>query len=350
MRLKSLAAVLFIALAVGTSSCGSNDSAEIHDSSPSLSVETYEVRLVSEPARMEVTGEARSRNRIEIASKISGRILELPVTEGSRVRRGDLLVKLDAPELTSALLQARAAEEAAHLEWQTATRQAERYRRLAAGEVVTARDLELALVAEAGTKAGYERARATTEMSRRNQEYAELRAPRDTRVVSRRIREGDLANPGQPLLVLEDDSRPEVRVTLPTQLEWSVTAGDPAEIRLVSSSQLSISATVDRVAPAADHHTFEVFLTTDSLSVPSGTYVQVAFLGEPTEVIRVPEEALVRRGPLTGVSVVREGMVTLRWLRMTPDGRVTAGLKPGEHVVLNPPNQIQAGQQVEVIS
>jgi len=350
MRLKGLAALLFIALAMGASSCGNSDSAENHEAQLPLAVETYEVHLATEPARMEVAGEARSRNRIEIASKISGRVLELPVTEGSRVRRGDLLVKLDAPELTSALLQARAAEEAAHLQWQTASRQAERYRRLAAGEVVTERDLELALVAEAGAKAGYERARAVTGMSRQNHEYAELRAPRDTRVVSRRIREGDLANPGQPLLVLEDDYRPEIRVTLPAQLEWTITAGDPAEVRIDPSSPLTISAAVDRIAPSADHHTLEVFLSADSLSVPSGTFVRVAFLGGPTEVIRVPEQALVKRGPLTGVYVVHDEVVTLRWLRMTPDGRVAAGLKPGEHVVLDPPSLIEAGQQVEVIS
>lgn len=348
MKLRGPAALLILALAMGTSSCGNNDSPEPPGSEPRLSVETYEVQFTLEPARMEVTGEARSQNRIEIASKISGRILELPVTEGSRVRRGDLLVKLDAPELTSALLQARAAEEAAHLEWQTATRQAERYRRLAASEVVTVRDLELALVAEAGAKAGYERARAATEMSRQNHKYAELRAPRDTRVLSRRVREGDLANPGQPLLVLEDDFRPEIRATVPAQLEWTITAGDPAEVRLVSSSQLSIPASVDRVTPSADHHTLEVFLRADSLNVPSGTYVRVAFLGHPIEAIRIPDTALVQRGPLTGVYVVHEGMVTLRWLRMTPDGRVAAGLKPGEHVVQNPSSLIKAGQHVEV--
>lgn len=350
MKLRGPAAVLIIALAMGITSCGNKHSAESPDDRPPVVVETVQIQVVSEPARMEVAGEARSRNRIEIASKISGRITELAVTEGSQVRRGDLLVRLDAPELTSALVQAKAAEEAAHLEWKTATRQAERYRRLAAGEVVTARDLELALVAEAGAKAGYERARAAAEMSRRNNEYAELRAPRDMRVVSRRVREGDLANPGQALLVLEDDFGPEIRVTLPAQADWPVSPGDPAEVRPVSSSSQAIPATVDRVNPSANNHTFEIFLSADDLDAASGTFVRVALLGQPTEVIRVPDEALVQRGPMTGVYVVNDARVSLRWLRMTPDGRVAAGLSPGEHVVVNPPHLLEAGQRVEVIS
>lgn len=351
MNVKGLAALtLMVALMPGITSCGSEKPAEGLHPGPVLPVETVEIRLITEPSRLELAGEARSRNRIEIASKVSGRIVELLVTEGSRVARGDLLLRLDAPELTSALAQARAMEEVAHLEWMTATRQAERYRRLATGEVVTARDLELALVAEAGARARYERARAATEMNERNLGYAELRAPRNARVVGRRVREGDLANPGQSLLVLEDDSTPEVRVTLPAHLKWPVIAGDRAEIRLISDPDRVIAAAVDRISPSADNYTFEIFLNADGLDVPTGTFVRAVLLGEPTEVIRIPDHALVKRGPLTGVFVVQEGRAVLRWLRMAPDGRVSAGLSPGEHVILNPPSLLEAGQPVEVIS
>jgi RND family efflux transporter MFP subunit len=292
----------------------------------------------------------RSRNRIDVASKIAGRVTNLPVTEGSRVRRGDLLISLDAPELASAAAQAKAEETSALLAWKTAERQAARYRRLAAGEVVTERDLELVLVAEAAARAGYERAQAGSRMSEQNLAYAELRAPRNARVIRRQVREGDFATPGQPLLVLEDDEDPEVRVTLPAQLDWSLTAGDSASVVLRGDPVSVVVARVDRVTPSADGHTREAFLRAPGLEALSGTFVQVVLYGTPTEVLRVPEAALIHRGSLTGVFRLDGERLGLTWVRLTEDGRVAAGLAPGDRVVLSPAGTLEGGQRVEVAS
>ena len=337
-------------LAGGSLSCGGDPEAAATSEDPAARVQVITLTASIEPARLDLAGEVRTRNRIEVASKIGGRVTDLPVTEGSRVRKGDRLIRIDAPELASAADQAKAQESAALLEWKTAERQAARYRRLAEGEVVTERDLELALVAEASARAGYERARAASRMSEQNLAYAELRAPRDGRVVRRHVREGDFANPGQPLLVLEDDEFPEVRVTLPAQLDWPLAAGDTAAVMVLDRDTRTIAARVDRVSPSADGHTREAFLRAPGLEALSGTFVRAILFGEPAEVLRVPEAALIRRGSLTGVFVLDGDRLALTWVRLTDDGRVAAGLVPGDRVVLAPASTLEGGQRVEVAS
>lgn len=348
--LRGLWIILILSSPLALAACGNDEgSASSRRDRPVHSVQAMVLEPNTEPARLEVTGEVAARNRVEVASKVAGRIVEIPVTEGTPVEAGDLLVRLDAPELVSALAQARAGEEAARLEYETAQRQAERYRRLAEGEVVTSRDLELALVAESGARASYERARASREMNERNLTYAQLRAPHKGVVVRRLARAGDLATPGRALLVIEDTERREVRVTLPAGLAWPVSAGDRAEISLVTRDE-TLRAMVDRVTPTADRHTIEAFLHAEGLDVPSGTYVKAVLLGEPVTALRVPPEAQLRRGPLTGVFTVQEGRASLRWVRLTTDGRVQAGLSPGDSVVLAPPADLENGDRIEVSS
>jgi RND family efflux transporter MFP subunit len=187
------AVLLLVFTAPGLTSCGNDSGDHAVADGPAVQVRAMTVGTVAEPSRLELSGELVAKNRFEVASKVAGRIASFPVTEGTKVRRGDLLVQVDSPELVSALAQSGAAEQAAQLEMETATRQAERFRRLAADDVVTPRDLEMVELGEAGARASYERARAMREMSERNLGYAELRAPRDGVVVRRMARPGDLA-------------------------------------------------------------------------------------------------------------------------------------------------------------
>jgi len=309
-------------------------------------VQIVTMETVEEPVRLETAGEVQATHRIEVASKTAGHILDLPVTEGTPVKKGDLLVRLDAPELTAAFAETQAAEEAAQVSAETASRQAARFRRLAASNVVTPHDLEMAETAAAQAQAGYERAKAARIMSERNLDYAVLRAPESGVVVRRLARAGDLATPGRPLVVMETGGGREVRVTWPAELEWPATPGSPAEVQ-VPRRDTVLPAKINRVSPSADDHTLEAFLSVEGLDVPSGTFVDVVLLGDPAPVLRLPDEARVERGSLAGAFTVEDGRASLRWLRLTPDGRVLAGLSPGDRVILNPPADLKNGDAVE---
>jgi RND family efflux transporter MFP subunit len=341
--------LLLIAASLGLSSCGKSDS-EPATATPRRSLAIAVVAARSERSRYETAGELLARDRIEVATKAAGRVLDIPVQEGMRVHRGDVLVRLDVPELQSAWEQSHATEAAAQASATASERQAERFRRLAASQVVTPRDLELAEVSAAGAQAAYAQARAASEMNRQNLAYAVLRAPRDGVIVEKKVDPGDLVLPGVSLLTLEDPRDLEVKTTLPAEVANGIAPGDSAWLASSLSGTTPIRTVVDRVSPGADGHAIVAFLKAGSLRAPSGTFVRVTLFGGAEEqALRLPESALLRRGSLTGVFAVRDGRAALRWLRLTTDARIAAGLAPGDSFVVLPPADLQDGDLVDAL-
>ena len=66
-------------------------------------LETLVVAPASRPVTEEVVGSVRTRVRSTIEAKVSGRISDMPVTLGQKVKAGDLLVKIDAREIQARL-------------------------------------------------------------------------------------------------------------------------------------------------------------------------------------------------------------------------------------------------------
>ena len=305
---------------------------------------------LAERARHDIPGELVSHDRIDLATKAAGRVLHIPVNEGMSVRRGDLLAELDVPELQSAWAQSQATEAAARANADASVRQAERFRRLAASQIVTARDLELAEVSASGAQALYAQAKSASEMNRRNLDYAVLRAPRDGVIVEKKVNPGDLVLPGVPLLIMEDAGDLEVRATLPAEMGRTIAPGDSALLESAFDAPRTVPTVVDRVSPSADDHVIVAYFKAPGLRAPTGTFVKVTLLGQRDETaLRVPETALVHRGPLTGLFAVRDGRAVLRWLRLTADSRVAAGLAAGDSFVVTPPADLEDGDPVEAV-
>ena len=339
---------LLLAGALATlSSCSKSESTPSSEVVP-RNVEIAVAAPQSERARYEIPGELMSHDRIQLATKAAGRVLRVAVQEGSPVRRGDVLVELDVPELQSAWAQSKATEEAARANAEASDRQAERFRRLAESQVVTERDLELVLVSAASARAVYAQAKSASDMNQRNLEYAVLRAPRDGVIVEKKASPGDLILPGVPVLILENPSDLEVRATLAAEVAGSIAPGDSAWIASPLGGSLPFATVVDRVSPSADDHVIVAYFKASGLAARTGTFVKVTLFGRETDdALRLPESALVHRGPLTGVFSVRDGRAVLRWLRVTSDSRVAAGLAQGDSFIVAPPADLQDGDRVE---
>jgi multidrug efflux pump subunit AcrA (membrane-fusion protein) len=84
----------------------------------------------------------------------------------------------------------------------------------------------------------------------------------------------------------------------------------------------------------------------------TGAFARIEVPGLKLQGLSVPRSALVQRGELSGVFVVRDGKAELRWLSLgEPSGDrlpVKSGLKPGEAVV-DVPGELKDGQPVEVV-
>jgi len=306
------------------------------------------------PQVVQATGSVRPWARVSPGTKILGRVDAVTVREGDRVRRGQVLARLERRDLEAAVEQARAAVTMAEAQLDQAGAQHDRMQDLHGRGSVTDKNLEDAVAGFRVAEAALQQARANLAASEVTLGYAEIRSPVAGFVTERHVEAGDMAAPGLPLLVVEDLARVKVVLTVPETEVVGLAAGDPARVT-VDVLQASWDAEIDRINPSGDpaSRTFEVELVLDNDDgrLKSGMFARASFSRGVRPGLLVPASAVVSRGALTGLFVLdREGRARLRWIRtgkVVDDlVEVLSGLEPGERYVVAPPLALADGTPV----
>jgi len=289
-------------------------------------------------ATEEVVGTVRSKLRAAIEAKVSGRVLEYTAVPGQMVKAGDLLATLDAREVQARVDQAKAVLDQARRDFA-------RQEKLIVTNATTRQEFD---AAEARVKVGEAAvSEAETMMS-----YARVTAPFDG-VVTRKLADvGDLAMPGKPLLEIEAPTDLRFEADLPEALLGSVKPGAKMKVKVASVAD-PLEAVVSEIAPVADavSRTFQV-----KLDLPAAGGLRTGQFGRVSvpvaEVMRllVPQSAVMKRGQMELVFVVRDGKAALRLVKTgkTLNGQVEilSGLEEGEQVVTSDPATLADGQPV----
>lgn len=290
-------------------------------------------------AHVPVEGTVMARNRAEIATRMMARVVSLDAGVGTRVRRGQLLVRLGTEDVAAHRAKAEAAVLAAQAARDEAERHAARMDTLLAQDAVARvqRDQAHLQLAQAESQAAM--ASAALREVETAESYASVRAPFDGEVVARYVDVGDLAAPGMPILVVEEAGPREGKLAVPAGLAAGLDPGTLVRVSTVGGR--SVEAPVLSVAGGADpmSRTVEVRVTLPA-EWPTGVSVSALVPAGTAEGITVPASAVVRRGQLTGVQVVTPDGVALRWVRLgrsVGDGErveVLSGLSAGDRIVL----------------
>jgi RND family efflux transporter MFP subunit len=286
----------------------------------------------------EVVGTVRAKLRATLEAKVSGQIASLDVSVGDRVTKGDLLAKLSVSEVRAQLVEARAVLEQAEQDLA-------RTRRLFEDDAASQRDLDAA-------EARFRVARAKVREARSVLDYARIEAPFDGVVTHKLADVGDLATPGRPLLEVEDPSALRLEVAVPEALSRFVGLGATLDVE-VDALDAPTTGTVAEIAPSVDPNSRTLLV---KLDLPPAEGLRAGQFGRalvPTgraEVLRVPEDAVVRRGQLEIAFVVHEGRAVLRLVKTakrTGDQlEVVSGLEPGEVIVVEGARDLSDGQRV----
>lgn len=302
----------------------------------------------------QTVGTVVSDERVEISSRLPAYVRAISVREGERIRRGQVLIQLDARDQEAAVQQAQAQRALR----ETALRDAER-------TLLDAKTLfERGLVADAARrKAQMERDTADQVLrgqdaalnaARAQLRYTEIVSPVDGVVAERPARAGDLVTPGRPLLVVESDTALLFETAAAESQVQHIAVGDVAQVSIDATGQ-SYRATVLRVVPSGDPVTrrFTVKLQLDDAAgLTPGLFGRSRFKVGETDGLRVPDAALAQRGGLSGVFVVSEkDRLDFRWVRTgRRDGaltEVTAGLQAGETVLAQVPEIVRDGDRLK---
>lgn len=285
-------------------------------------------------------GTVAARTVAQIAPKIPGRILEITVRAGDRVKQGQVLARLDERETRSRLGQARAALAAAEAQAGRARADARRIQNLYDKEAATRQALDAALAAARTAEAQVREARDAIREAESSQTETVLRAPFDGAIVERRLEPGDMALPGSPILVLQESQRLRIESAVPAQCAGLVEIGDELKVR-IANPERELDAVVDEIQPAADPKTRTVLV---KARLPEDSAVQPGAFGwlyqacGQDEVLLLPVSAVSRVGQLESVRLVVDDKVRLRHVRTGKryDGQIEilSGLKEGDTVLL----------------
>jgi len=343
---------LSAAALLGFSACGGTH--RERKPARAVAVRTVEAARSPLPASEAFVGNIESRSAVTLSTKMMGRILRIPVEVGDTVKRGQLLVEVDAAEAKSARAQAQAGLEAASVAVRNAERDLERFRTLFEKRAVTQHQFEQVEAGVAAARAREAQAKASLRMAETLLSYGRITAPSDGIITRKHMKEGNLAHPGAPLLTIEDPSALELLVSVPEERVSSLAPGQRASVSIDGLGK-TLSATITNVVAAGDARTRTStvkFAFEETEGLRPGQFASVRFDAFAEDVLSVDAGAVLHRGQMEGVFVVVEGTARLRWIRtgQQAGGRVQvlAGLEEGDAVVSPVPPELRDGTPVEV--
>ena len=368
LRLLPLAAT-FLLLAA----CGDEQAAqEAQMPSPTVSVETVQVQALA--ISSELSGRIQAPRVAEVRARVAGVVLKREYREGSDVKQGDVLFRIDPAPFQADYDSARATLAKAEATRYQARLQDQRYAELIAINAVSRQDRDNDRAAAMQADAEVAAARAAVERARLNLGYATVTAPISGRIGRALVTEGALVgqNESTALATIQQLDPIHADVTQSTReinaLRRSLRAG---ELQQVGQDQARVTLIQDDGTPyplpgkllfsdiAVDQSTGQITLRSEfpnpDLDLLPGSFIRVRVeQAVQPKGISVPQQAILRDSAgqprvlvVDGEQRIVERAVVLgaaqnnRWI-------VSDGLSPGERVVTEGLQHVKAGDQVQV--
>lgn len=303
------------------------------------------VEVVTRTLPLEETavGAIQPVHRVEMASRLLARVLEVNVTAGQHVTKGEVLVRLESSDLTARRAQAESAVAQAQAALDQARVEATRMRAAFEVNAVSAIEMDRAANALKGAEASLDRAKQSLTEAETILQYATISSPIDGTVVDKRVNTGDTVSPGQVVVTVLDPKRMQMVASVRESLSRFLTIGGTVSVK-VDVLDHACSGTVSEIVPEAESasRTFQVKVTGPC---PEGVYAGMFGrlsipVGEET-VLLIPSEAVRTVGQVECVDVAVNGFRQRRAVRLGRpiEGQVEvlSGLVAGEKVVVDLP-------------
>ncbi len=293
-----------------------------------------------------------SENQVQVASRLMGTIRSIDVVEGQSVRVGQKLFSIDPVDVQGQVEQTRAGVKQAEDALADARVEYQRFDALFKEEAVTRQQYEKMKLQFDMAQSRLAQARAGHTTATGQLRYATVTSPIAGVVTRKMASAGDLATPGQPVLVVENPGRLQVETQVPESVLSTLKPGAQVQVE-VDGQEKPLLARVARISPAADpvSRTFLVKLDVAGTGLRSGLFARVLFPQGEREALTVPSSALVKRAGISGVFVVgQDGIAQFRMVRAgeARDGRVEilSGLTGGERVAGVGADQLESGDRI----
>lgn len=360
LNLSLLAAAAVISLAA----CSGNTTDTAAKSEAPITVQTATAGGSSVQAGViEASGQVEASQSVNISTRVMGYITQMKVKVGDRVSAGQLLFSVNSTDITAKRAQTDAMIAQAEAALRSAQKDLDRYTALYKQQSASAKELDQITLQYQSAKASVDAARQMRNEVNAQMTYAHVTAPFSGIITQKLADAGSMANPGMPVLTLEQSGNLQVSASIPENQIASVKLGDEVKMAIESANKI-ITGKVIQINPSSQFTGGQYIVkisVTDAKQLYAGMYVHLSIpvKGNITNTtkeagkILIPAKAIVTRDQLSGVyTVSSQNTALLRWLRLgntTGDQvEVLSGLAANETFILSAEGNLYNGAPVTI--
>ena len=288
---------------------------------------TVKLAVASVPSgnTIQVSGQIQSKESAMISTRVMGFITSIKVKPGDKVQKGQLLATINNADILAKRAQTQAMVSEAEAALKDAQKDYERFAELHKQNSASTKEFENVTLNYNSIKAKAEAARQMQTEAEAVLAYTNLTAPFAGVITQKNIDEGSMANPGVPILMMEQVGHYEVSASVSEENIAQVKEGADANVTIKSSGRI-IKGEVSEVSPSSQfsggQYNLKVAIPeSEKNGLYSGMYVNVSLqTGAETSANRsvlVPTSAIVNKDQLTGLYTITENQTALlRWVRL----------------------------------
>jgi membrane fusion protein, multidrug efflux system len=296
------------------------------------------VEATHAPDVIEAVGSVQPQFKTTVSARLVANVIELPVVAGQRVRRGEVLVRLDDRDLRAKVEQAQQAFRRAEATRELAQRDYDRDATLFEQLVISRAEFDrtaLHLKTSMADGAALEQASQDAHITLG---HAVIRSGYDGVIIDKLADVGDVATPGKPLLTMYERGRLWLEAEVPEGQAGNMRIGQTYETRLDSRAG-SMTGVLDQIVPSANPSSRTI---TVRVALPAAAQVFPGLFGRllipvgERERIFLPQSAVLHVGQLTMVDVEQAGTLQRRSVQLGAavgsQVEILSGLINGERV------------------
>ena len=355
----SIVAFLFALL----TSCGGEKKNEIATETP-IAVKVSGTTENDNNPFVTASGKIESQKSANVSTRMMGYVTKVHVKMGQKVSQGQLLVSINNTDLQAKKAQVDASILQATAGYTNAKKDYERFKTLFSQQSASQKELDDMTSRYEMAKAGLEGAKQMRNEVMAQFSYSNITAPFSGEVTNTFVKEGDMANPGMPLVSVEGNGLMQVMAMVSEGDITSIKNGMAVNV-LVKSFNQQLKGKVSEVSGSATNtggqYLVKIILDKTNATILSGMFVNVQFPIEKTTVkaetdksdrVLVPESALVNQGQLTGIYTVNNNVAILRWIRTGKSYgnqvEVLSGLTADEKYIVSAEGKLYNGVKVSI--
>lgn len=354
----------FSIFALFAQSCSNSDSVVKTNTDKPIAVTISSTSQQSAHSGIDITGQVESAHSSNIGTRIMGYITKIYVKTGDQVKAGQLLFTVNNSDILAKKSQTGAMLSQAEAALQVAQKDYDRYTALYKQNSASAKELEQVTLQYQSAKANVEASKSMQNEVKAQLTYANVVAPFSGVVTQKLAEEGSLANPGMPIITIEQGGALQVSAWVPESQVASLKIGDKAQME-VASAKKHFDGKVLQINPSSQFSggQYNIKLSiplADAKKLFAGMYVKINVQGKELQLkdtsiagVYIPEAALIYRDQLVGVYTVSEqNTAILRWLRLgKKDGgriEVLSGLSKDETFIMSAEGKLYNGAPVTI--